>query len=163
MNLEKELSGVAKVVAQIMDEELKGQQHQIDANKNNKIDAHDFNRDEKKVDVEQLDETMTRKHFQQVADVIKAHPDQKKRNELAKHHAKIFKASNPRFDHGRFYKAAGANLTEEVEQVEEMFNKSDPIGARKKTNKGIATKTTTGVKHERSVTKGSEYGSTDWD
>ena len=42
MDLKKELSGVAKVAAQIMGEQLKGQQHQIDKNKNNKIDAHDF-------------------------------------------------------------------------------------------------------------------------
>jgi len=42
MDLKKELSGVAEVVAQIMGEQLKGQQHQIDKNKNNKIDAHDF-------------------------------------------------------------------------------------------------------------------------
>ena len=72
-----------------------------------------------KEEVKQIDETMTRKHFQQVADVIKAHPDQEKRNELAKHHADIFKASNPRFDHGRFYAAAGANIKEEVEHIEE--------------------------------------------
>lgn len=57
-----------------------------------------------------LDEAVSRKHFQQVADVIKAHPDQEKRNELAKHHADIFKKQNPRFDHGRFYTAAGANI-----------------------------------------------------
>lgn len=63
-----------------------------------------------KEEVESLEEQMTRKHFQQVADVIKAHPDQEKRNELAKHHAEIFKASNPRFDHSRFYAAAGANI-----------------------------------------------------
>jgi len=57
---------------------------------------------------EQLDEMMTRKHFQQVADVIKAHPDAAKRKELASHHAGIFKAANPRFDHKRFYTAANA-------------------------------------------------------
>ena len=42
MNLKKELTGVAEAAAKIMDEQLKGQQHQIDKNKNNKIDAHDF-------------------------------------------------------------------------------------------------------------------------
>lgn len=67
-------------------------------------------------ELEQIDEVMTRKHFQQVADVIKSHPDQEKRNELAKHHAEIFKKSNPRFDHGRFYKAAGANINEELDE-----------------------------------------------
>jgi hypothetical protein len=38
----KTLKGVAEVVQQIMDEELKGNQHKIDANKNGKVDAHDF-------------------------------------------------------------------------------------------------------------------------
>lgn len=57
---------------------------------------------------EQLDETPTRKHFQQVADVIKSHPDAAKRRELAAHHAGIFKTQNPRFDHKRFYAAANA-------------------------------------------------------
>ncbi len=71
--------------------------------------------------VENLDEaTVSRKHFQQVADVIKAHPDQEKRNELAKHHAGIFAAANPRFDHKRFYSAAGATLSEDVIEEESV-------------------------------------------
>ena len=57
---------------------------------------------------EQLEEGVTRKHFQQVADVIKTHPDAAKRRELAAHHAGIFKTQNPRFDHKRFYAAANA-------------------------------------------------------
>ena len=57
---------------------------------------------------EQLDEMSTRKDFQQVADVIKAHPSAAKRKELATHHAGIFKAQNPRFDHKRFFAAANA-------------------------------------------------------
>lgn len=59
-------------------------------------------------EAEQLDEQPTRKHFQQVANIIKTHPDAAKRRELAAHHAGIFKAQNPRFDHKRFYAAAGA-------------------------------------------------------
>lgn len=51
----------------------------------------------------------TRKHFQQVADLIKEIPDAAKRKELAQHHADIFKKQNPRFDHKRFYTAAGVN------------------------------------------------------
>jgi hypothetical protein len=39
---DKALRGVADAVSKIMDEELKGNQHKIDANKNGKIDAHDF-------------------------------------------------------------------------------------------------------------------------
>jgi hypothetical protein len=60
-----------------------------------------------KEDFEQIDEVMTRKHFQQVADLIKANPDAKKREELAAHHSQIFKKSNPRFDQARFNKACG--------------------------------------------------------
>ena len=52
MNLKKELGGVADAVTKIMDEALKGDQHKIDANKNNKVDAHDFKllRSKKKVE-----------------------------------------------------------------------------------------------------------------
>jgi hypothetical protein len=60
MNLKKELSGVADAVTKIMDEALKGSQHKIDANKNNKIDAHDFKllraKKEVKEESEQIDE-----------------------------------------------------------------------------------------------------------
>ncbi len=72
----------------------------------------------------QLNEVMTRKHFQQVADVIKAHPDATKREELAKHHAAIFKASNPRFDHKRFYSAANVVVKEEAEYLDEALTSS---------------------------------------
>jgi hypothetical protein len=39
---DKTLKSVADAVMKVMAEELKGNQHKIDANKNNKIDAHDF-------------------------------------------------------------------------------------------------------------------------
>ena len=51
---------VAQAAAKIMDEELKGKQHKIDANKNGKVDAHDFKllraKKEVKEESEQLDE-----------------------------------------------------------------------------------------------------------
>ena len=59
---DKALKSVAEAAAKIMQqEELKGSQHKIDANKNGKIDAHDFKllrgkKDMKKEEVEQLDE-----------------------------------------------------------------------------------------------------------
>jgi hypothetical protein len=55
-NLTKSIAEAAK---KVMDEQLKGDQHKIDANKNNKIDAHDFKllRSKKKVEEsEQIDE-----------------------------------------------------------------------------------------------------------
>jgi hypothetical protein len=61
---------------------------------------------------ETIEEAVSRKHFQQVADLIKGHESQEKRNELASHHAGIFAKQNPRFDHGRFHKAAGSTAHE---------------------------------------------------
>lgn len=59
----------------------------------------------------QLSEAPTRKHFRQVADLIKANPAPAKRNELAKHHAEIFAKQNPRFDGEKFMKACDADGT----------------------------------------------------
>jgi hypothetical protein len=42
MYSDKLTQSIARVAKQIMDEQLKGDQHKIDKNKNNKIDAHDF-------------------------------------------------------------------------------------------------------------------------
>jgi hypothetical protein len=61
MNLKKELGEVANAVTKIMDEALKGSQHKIDANKNGKVDAHDFKllrakKEVKKEDVESVEE-----------------------------------------------------------------------------------------------------------
>ena len=68
---------------------------------------------------ETIEEAVSRKHFQQVADLIKGHESQEKRNELASHHASIFSKQNPRFDHGRFHKAAGSTAHEEPKKMEE--------------------------------------------
>jgi hypothetical protein len=64
---------------------------------------------EEYTDTSELDETMTRQHFQHTADLLKHIEDPAKRMELAKHHAGIFKASNPRFDHGKFMKACNCD------------------------------------------------------
>jgi len=58
---------------------------------------------------DQLNEMQTRKHFQAAADAIKANPNLHERQVLANHHAALFAASNPRFDHAKFHAAAGTN------------------------------------------------------
>ena len=68
---------------------------------------------------ETIEEAVSRKHFQQVADLIKGHESQEKRNELASHHAGIFAKQNPRFDHGRFHKASGSTAHEAPKKMEE--------------------------------------------
>jgi hypothetical protein len=56
-----------------------------------------------------MSESVSRKHFQQVADLLTHIEDLEKRRELAQHHADIFSAQNPRFDQQRFFKAVGLN------------------------------------------------------
>jgi hypothetical protein len=58
-------------------------------------------------EIQQLDEQPTRKHFQQVASIIKSNPDATKRQELANHHAAVFALQNPRFSHEKFHAAVG--------------------------------------------------------
>jgi len=139
MNLKKELSGVAKVAAQIMGEQLKGQQHQIDKNKNNKIDAHDFAilRGEKKAvkkeEVEQIDELSKdtlKSYVGKVVDKTRTMPQGAKKQ---KHLTGLGKAMD--------------KMKEEVEQIQEYESKS-----------GV-------YKHQGTygTEKGAEYGETDWD
>ena len=82
----------------------------------------------------------TRRHFRQVADIIKNHPDPKKRHEMASHHAEVFAKSNPRFDKKRFFDAAGVkdHMNEQVEQIDEVS---------KDTLKSYVTKATADVKN----------------
>jgi len=74
--------------------------------------AHDIAKGVEKNE-DEMDETMTKKHFQHVADTLKQIEDPKKRAEYAKHHSAIFQHSNPRFDHAKFMKAAGVDEMEE--------------------------------------------------
>ena len=67
---------------------------------------------EEHTDTSSLEETVSRKHFQQVADLLKNIPDPEKRRELAMHHASIFKQQNPRFDIRRFGQACDCDLEE---------------------------------------------------
>jgi hypothetical protein len=48
----------------------------------------------------------TRRHFEQIAEIIKAMP-KGKRKEWAETHAKMYEADNPRFDKAKFMKACG--------------------------------------------------------
>lgn len=59
-----------------------------------------------------LEEAVSRKHFRDVANLLKEIPDEKKRKELAHHHAGIFAGQNPRFDKKKFLDAAGVKEDE---------------------------------------------------
>lgn len=68
--------------------------------------AHDIAKSIEKNEGE-IDETMTRQHFQLFADTVKQIEDPKKRAETAALLADVFAKSNPRFDLDKFYSAAG--------------------------------------------------------
>ena len=67
---------------------------------------------EEYTDTSSLEEAVSRKHFQQVADLLRNIPDEAKRKEMAMHHASIFAQQNPRFDMRRFGQACGVDLEE---------------------------------------------------
>lgn len=89
----------------------------------------------------------TRKHFQQVADLIKANPNPELRAALAKHHANIFKDQNPRFDHKRFYKAAGVEVNESA-----VESGSNVVDAEKKTLMRVGSKNFNPIERSRIMT-----------
>jgi hypothetical protein len=52
-------------------------------------------------------EGVSRKHFQQIAELLRNIENADKRAELAHHHADIFAQQNPRFDRNKFFNAVG--------------------------------------------------------
>jgi hypothetical protein len=135
---------VAEAVMKVMQqEELKGNQHKIDANKNGKVDAHDFKLlragkkpEMKKEDVEQLDEVgdtpAGRKALSSY--VQKALHDKDRQKGLRKATSRLYKDN--------YY---GKKTNEEVEQLQEYESKD-----------GV-------FKHKAKLEKGVQYGETDWD
>jgi hypothetical protein len=124
---------VAQAVAKIMDEELKGNQHKIDANKNGKVDAHDFKllraKKEVKEESEQIDELKD--------STLQSYKD-KAQNEIKnrKDSLKYYKAADSKFDGGlKDWKAkidkrekgvrlAVSKLTKEDQEFIHELNKS---------------------------------------
>jgi hypothetical protein len=82
--------------------------------------AHDIAKSIEKNEGE-MDESMSRQHFQYVADLLKDIEDPIKRTEYAKHHSAIFQHFNPRFDHAKFMAAAGVNEAVEEGRVKDWL------------------------------------------
>ena len=132
---DKALKGVAEAVSKIMDEELKGNQHKIDANKNGKVDAHDFKLLRGKKGMKEAAEKMASKDHD---------GDGKVESGKAEYLGSRIRAA----------KASG-KLKEEVELDEAFPTVAD---AKKrmdagKTSSGTATKTKTGLVHKRDYDK----------
>jgi hypothetical protein len=60
-----------------------------------------------------VEESVTRKHFREVANTVRAIERPDVRQELADHHAEIFSKQNPRFDHKKFHAACGTKTKAE--------------------------------------------------
>ncbi len=144
---------VAEAVMKVMQqEELKGNQHKIDANKNGKVDAHDFKllRAKKgmKEDVEQLDEVGDTPAGRKALGsyVMKALHDKDRQKGVRKATSRLYKDN--------YY---GKKTNEEVEVTDqEQLNEAFPSveDAKKrmaagKTATGTVTKTATGLVHKR--------------
>jgi hypothetical protein len=149
---DKALKSVAEAAAKIMGEQLKGNQHKIDANKNGKVDAHDFKllRAKKgmKEDVEQLDEVGDTPAGRKALGsyVMKALHDKDRQKGVRKATSRLYKDN--------YY---GKKTNEEVEVTEqEQLNEAFPTvaDAKKrmdagKTATGSVTKTAKGLIHKR--------------
>ena len=80
-------------------------------------------------ELNQLDKSVTRKHFQQVANTVRAIEHPVTRQEFADHHAGIFAKQNPRFDHSKWHAACGTKTKAErgVTSNEDRSLPSTPI------------------------------------
>ena len=91
--------------------------------------AHDIAKGVEKNEGE-MDESMTRQHFQYVADMLKNIEDVTKRGEYAQHHSAIFQHFNPRFDHDKFMQAAGVYTVSKGENTEAPVGNEDAANTK---------------------------------
>ncbi len=96
-------------------------------------------------DVDSVEETMTRQHFQLFADTIKDIEDVTKRGETAQVIADVMTKSNPRFDRDKFMQAAGVysvskgnTEAESVAEAKPDFLDLDKDGDKKEPMKSAA-------------------------
>jgi hypothetical protein len=101
-----------------------------------------------------VDETMSRQHFQYVADTLKDIQDPAKRAEYAKHHSAIFQHFNPNFDHAKFMSAAGIEMKEPAEAVAEA--KPDFLDMDKDGDKKEPMKKAIQDKKKKNIKEGAE-------
>jgi hypothetical protein len=117
--------------------------------------AHDIAKSVEKNESEtEVDETMSRQHFQYVADTLKDIQDPIKRAEYAKHHSAIFQHFNPRFDHAKFMAAAGVEMKEPAEAVAEA--KPDFLDMDKDGDKKEPMKKAIQDKKKKNIKEGAE-------
>ena len=128
---DKALKGVAEAVSKIVDEELSGNQHKIDANKNGKVDAHDFKLLRAKKGMKEAAEKMAKKDHDQDGKI---------------------ESGKAEFLGSRIRAARAAGKLKEEAELDEAFPTVDDAKKRMaagKTATGSVTKTKTGLVHSR--------------
>lgn len=111
-----------------VDEELKGNQHKIDKNKNGKIDAHDFKllRKEEVEELDELSQGLLRKASASAYRKSSAHSgiaaQEKQRVRGAADHVDHEKRAATRLTQANKFRAAADAKNEEVEELDELSN-----------------------------------------
>jgi hypothetical protein len=149
---------VAEAVMKVMQqEELKGNQHKIDANKNGKVDAHDFKLLRAKKGMKEETEQVEEGFGDLVKGVKRVMAGKKNPSDVRDAHlAKSTFGSNPKVKEkeSRRYDKVDSLLMkkEEAEQMDEAFPTVADAKKRMdagKTSTGSVTKTKTGLVHKR--------------
>lgn len=152
---DKALKGVAEAVSKVMQqEELKGNQHKIDANKNGKIDAHDFKMLRGKKDMKK-EEAELEEASGLIKGVKRFMAGKKNPSDVRDAHlAKSAFSSDPKVKEkeGRRYDKVQNILSKEEVELDEAFPTVADAKKRMdagKTASGSVTKTKTGLVHKR--------------
>jgi len=138
---------VAEAVMKVMQqEELKGNQHKIDANKNGKVDAHDFKLLRGKKNLKEDDTGYQDRYAVKNGKAVKHNPMRGERDEP--HHVWADSAEHAVRKHAA---KTNAPMKEEVELNEAFPTVADAKKrmAAGKTEHGSVTKTATGLVHKR--------------
>jgi len=141
---DKALKGVAAAVAKIMDEELKGNQHKIDANKNGKVDAHDFKLLRGKKTIKEDDVGYQHRYSVKNGKATVHNPAKGEKDEP--HHIYADSAELAVSKHAARTKAPMKESLDEAFPTVDDAKKRMDAG---KTSSGTVTKTKTGLVHKR--------------
>jgi hypothetical protein len=161
---DKTMKSIAEAAKKVMDEQLKGDQHKIDKNKNNKIDAHDFKllRKEKGLEEGKMGQLSADLTDLSHADFHKEYGKPKSHFDPTNFKKPVQKGKEMDRAKALAQRGMASMKKEEVEELEEMFPGTPEYekkygkapqdlkkGEKKKTSKGEMEGTGKGVVHKR--------------
>ena len=179
---DKSLKSVAEAVMKVMQqEELKGNQHKIDANKNGKVDAHDFKLLRSKKSMKEEDEGIPKKKEEKfhmdldklVHKTLGKSPKEMKEgmgsdSKASQLHQSI-RSKNPNLPKNpNYYKELGAtyDIEDDTKRHAAQTELKKKHGMKEETEQLQEYESKSGVYRNKGTyggSKGTEYGNTDWD